>query len=64
MNIEEMMKMQNGGLNIDADSLELLKDVGTVTDEKVVVRMTSLKTNGSVWTKQYEGDINWNEIMP
>ena len=64
MNIEEMMKMQNGGLNIDANSLELLKDVGTVTDEKVVVRMTSLKTNGSVWTKQYEGDINWNEIMP
>ena len=64
MNIEEMMKMQNGGLNIDADSLAVLKDVGTVTDEKVVVRMTSLKTNGSVWTKQYEGDINWNEIMP
>ena len=29
-----------------------------------VIRITSLKGNGSVWTKQYEGEMNWNQIIP
>tara|TARA_R100000951_G_scaffold116193_1_gene126990 strand:+ start:952 stop:1206 length:255 start_codon:yes stop_codon:yes gene_type:complete len=29
-----------------------------------VVRVTSLKTNGSVWTKQYDGNMDWNKVIP
>jgi len=29
-----------------------------------VVRITSLKSNGSVWTKQYDGEIDYNVIIP
>ena len=29
-----------------------------------VVRVTSLKSNGSVWTKSYEGEIDYNVIIP
>ena len=62
MNIEEMMK--NTGMKIDDASLAMLGEMDVVKTEKVVYRLTSLKTNGSVWTKQYDEDVNWNEIMP
>ena len=29
-----------------------------------VVRVTSLKSNGSVWTKQYDNEIDWNVVVP
>lgn len=29
-----------------------------------VVRVTSLKSNGSVWTKQYNGELDFNKILP
>jgi len=29
-----------------------------------VIRVTSLKTNGSVWTKQYDGNMDWNKVIP
>jgi len=29
-----------------------------------VYRVTSLKSNGSVWTKQYDGEIDWNKVVP
>ena len=29
-----------------------------------VVRVTSLKSNGSVWTKSYESGIDYNLIIP
>jgi hypothetical protein len=29
-----------------------------------VIRITSLKSNGSVWTKQYEGKIDYNQVIP
>ena len=29
-----------------------------------VVRVTSLKSNGSVWTKSYESGIDYNVIIP
>jgi len=61
MNIEEMKKT---GMMIDDASLALLGEMDVVKSEKVVYRLTSLKTNGSVWTKQYDEDVNWNEIMP
>ena len=64
MNVEEMMKMQNAGMKIDAESLSLLGDIGVANNEKIVYRLTSLKTNGSVWTKQYDEKVDWNEIMP
>ena len=61
MNMEEMKKT---GMMIDDASLALLGEMDVVKSEKVVYRLTSLKTNGSVWTKQYEEGVDWNEIMP
>jgi hypothetical protein len=61
MNMEEMKKT---GMMIDDASLALLGEMDVVKTEKVVYRLTSLKTNGSVWTKQYEEGVDWNEIMP
>ena len=61
MNMEEMKKT---GMMIDDASLALLGEMDVVKAEKVVYRLTSLKTNGSVWTKQYEEGVDWNEIMP
>lgn len=29
-----------------------------------VIRVTSLKSNGSVWTKQYDNEIDWNKVVP
>ena len=29
-----------------------------------VVRITSLKSNGSVWTKQYDSEMDYNIIIP
>lgn len=29
-----------------------------------VIRVTSLKSNGSVWTKSYDGEIDYNKIIP
>ena len=29
-----------------------------------VIRVTSLKSNGSVWTKQYENEMDWNKVIP
>ena len=29
-----------------------------------VVRVTSLKSNGSVWTKSYDGEIDYNKVIP
>ena len=29
-----------------------------------VIRVTSLKSNGSVWTKQYDTKIDWNKVVP
>lgn len=29
-----------------------------------VIRVTSLKSNGSVWTKSYDGEIDYNIIIP
>ena len=62
MNMEEMMK--NTGMKIDDASLAMLGEMDVVKSEKVVYRLTSLKTNGSVWTKQYDEGVDWNEIMP
>ena len=62
MNMEEMMK--NTGMKIDDASLAMLGEMDAVKSEKVVYRLTSLKTNGSVWTKQYDEGVDWNEIMP
>tara|TARA_R100001591_G_C4201202_1_gene143863 strand:- start:61 stop:327 length:267 start_codon:yes stop_codon:yes gene_type:complete len=62
MNMEEMMK--NTGMKIDDASLAILGEMDVVKSEKVVYRLTSLKTNGSVWTKQYDEGVDWNEIMP
>lgn len=61
MNMEEMKKT---GMMIDDASLALLGEMDVVKTEKVVYRLTSLKTNGSVWTKQYDEGVDWNEIMP
>ena len=61
MNVEEMKKT---GMMIDDASLALLGEMDVVKTEKVVYRLTSLKTNGSVWTKQYDEGVDWNEIMP
>ena len=61
MNMEEMKKT---GMMIDDASLALLGEMDVVKSEKVVYRLTSLKTNGSVWTNQYEEGVDWNEIMP
>ena len=61
MNMEEMKKT---GMMIDDASLALLGEMDVVKSEKVVYRLTSLKTNGSVWTKQYDEGVDWNEIMP
>ena len=61
MNMEEMKKT---GMMIDDASLALLGEMDVVKSEKVVYRLTSLKTNGSVWTTQYEEGVDWNEIMP
>ena len=61
MNMEDMKKT---GMMIDDASLALLGEMDVVKSEKVVYRLTSLKTNGSVWTKQYEEGVDWNEIMP
>jgi len=60
--MEEMMK--NTGMKIDDASLAMLGEMDVVKSEKVVYRLTSLKTNGSVWTKQYDEGVDWNEIMP
>ena len=60
--MEEMMK--NTGMKIDDASLAILGEMDVVKSEKVVYRLTSLKTNGSVWTKQYDEGVDWNEIMP
>ena len=62
MNMEEMMK--NTGMKIDDASLAMLGEMDVVKSENVVYRLTSLKTNGSVWTKQYDEGVDWNEIMP
>ena len=62
MNMEEMMK--NTGMKIDDASLAMLGEMDVVKSEKVVYRLTSLKRNGSVWTKQYDEGVDWNEIMP
>ena len=44
------------------------KDYENENNEKEVkyevVRVTSLKSNGSVWTKSYEGEIDYNVIIP
>jgi hypothetical protein len=29
-----------------------------------VIRVTSLKSNGSVWTKQYDNEMDWNKVIP
>ena len=29
-----------------------------------VIRVTSLKSNGSVWTKSYDGEIDYNAVIP
>ena len=29
-----------------------------------VIRVTSLKSNGSVWTKSYDGEIDYNTVIP
>lgn len=35
------------------------------TEEKYeVIRVTSLKSNGSVWTKQYDNEMDWNKVIP
>ena len=59
-----MEEMKKTGMMIDDASLALLGEMDVVKSEKVVYRLTSLKTNGSVWTKQYEEGVDWNEIMP
>ena len=28
-----------------------------------VIRVTSLKSNGSVWTKQYDNEMDWNKVI-
>ena len=34
------------------------------TEKYEVIRVTSLKSNGSVWTKSYDGEIDYNKIIP
>ena len=44
---------------------EVMNIMNEVNEEKYeVIRITSLKSNGSVWTKQYNGDIDYNLIIP
>tara|TARA_R110002020_G_scaffold253928_4_gene467634 strand:+ start:6463 stop:6744 length:282 start_codon:yes stop_codon:yes gene_type:complete len=51
----------------ESDSMnenEEIKNEENDEERHEVIRITSLKGNGSVWTKQYEGEMNWNQIIP
>ena len=43
---------------------EDVKNEENEEEKHEVIRITSLKGNGSVWTKQYEGAMDWNQIIP
>ena len=43
---------------------EEIKNEENDEERHEVIRITSLKGNGSVWTKQYEGEMDWNQIIP
>tara|TARA_R110001592_G_C12669732_1_gene703392 strand:- start:288 stop:518 length:231 start_codon:yes stop_codon:yes gene_type:complete len=47
-----------------SESKDYEKEEKEQTEKHEVVRVTSLKTNGSVWTKSYESNIDYNVIIP
>ena len=47
-----------------SESKDYEKEMEAKDEKYEVVRVTSLKSNGSVWTKSYESDIDYNVIIP
>ena len=47
-----------------SESKDYEKEEKEQTEKHEVIRVTSLKTNGSVWTKSYESNIDYNLIIP
>jgi hypothetical protein len=48
----------------DMSENDEIKNEENDEEKHEVIRITSLKGNGSVWTKQYEGEMDWNQIIP
>jgi hypothetical protein len=47
-----------------SESKDYEKEENAESEKYEVVRVTSLKSNGSVWTKAYESEIDYNVIIP
>ena len=47
-----------------SESKDYEKEENMNEEKYEVVRVTSLKSNGSVWTKSYDSGIDYNVVIP
>ena len=52
-------QQKNKGYDTMSESKDYEKE-----EKYEVIRVTSLKSNGSVWTKQYDSEMDWNKVIP